>query len=102
MYISISTTSVYEAGTIAALGLVYSMRRLQKRWEDVRLSWKEGIREQGRTALRVIERRWSDLIRDGGKHEIDDVSLGEIRKAREAVAKVESALSAMNNNDRGG
>lgn len=95
MYISISMNSVYEAGTIAALGLVYSMRRLQKRWEDVRVSWKEGIREQGRTALRAIERRWSDLIREGGKHDIDDASLEERQKAREAVARVRSALSAM-------
>lgn len=98
MYISISTTSVYEAGTIAALGLVYSMRRLQKRWEDVRVLWKEGIREQGRTVLRTIERRWSDLIREGGKHETDDASLGERQKAREAMARVRSALSAMGQN----
>jgi len=95
MYISISTTSAYEAGTIAALGIVYSLRRLQKRWEDVRVSWKEGIREHGRTALRAIERRWSDLIREGGEHDTDDASLGERRKAREAVARVRSALSAM-------
>jgi len=98
VYISISTTSVYEVGTIAALGLVYSMRRLQKRWEDVRVSWKEGIGEQGRTALVATERRWSDLIREGGKHDTDDASLGERRKAREAVAKVRSALSAMSIN----
>lgn len=98
MYISISTTSVYEADTIAALGIVYSMRRLQKRWEDVRVSWKEGIREHGRTALRAIERRWSELIREGGKHDTDDASPGDRRKAREAVARVRSALSAMSIN----
>jgi len=95
MYISISTTSVYEAGTIAALGLVYAMRRLQNRWENIRVSWKEGIKEQGRTTLRAIERRWSDLIREGGKHDSDDASLGERQKAREAVARVRSALSTM-------
>lgn len=99
MYISISTTSVYEAGSIAALGLVYSMRRLQKRWEDVRLSWTEGIREQGRIALRAIERNWSNLIKEGGRHETDNASLEERRKAREAVARVKSALSAAEEKD---
>ena len=95
MYISISTTSIYESGTIAALGLVYSMRRLQKRWEEVRASWKEGIRDQGRTALRAVENSWGNVIREGGKQGIDETNLEERKRAKEAVARVRSILDAM-------
>jgi hypothetical protein len=49
MYVSISTTSIYEAGAIAAFGFVYSMRRLQKKWETARGSGRArlGRREEG-------------------------------------------------------
>ena len=94
MYFSISTTSIYESGTIAALGVVYSLRRLQHRWEEVRGSWKEGIKERGRIALRVIEKHWREIINEGGKQESDKNSLNEREKARDAVARVRSALDA--------
>ena len=94
MYLSISTTSIYESGTIAALGLVYSLRRLQKRWEEVRASWKQGLREQGRLVLRMLEKHWKDIIEEGGRQPIDKVNLEERSKAREAVAKVRSVLGA--------
>ena len=95
MYLSISTTSIYESGTIAALGLVYSLRRLQKRWEEVRASWKQGLREQGRLVLRMLEKHWKDIIEEGGRQPVDKINLEERSKAREAVAKVRSVLDAM-------
>ncbi|KAL8955957.1 MAG: hypothetical protein Q9183_006469, partial [Haloplaca sp. 2 TL-2023] len=39
IYISISTTSIYESGAIAAVGITWSLRRLQKRWENARRAW---------------------------------------------------------------
>ncbi|KAI4123282.1 MAG: hypothetical protein LQ347_006215, partial [Umbilicaria vellea] len=40
LYVSLSTTSAYEAGAIAALGFVWSMRRLQRKWEAARAFWE--------------------------------------------------------------
>ncbi|KAI4170347.1 MAG: hypothetical protein LQ348_007124, partial [Seirophora lacunosa] len=55
VYVSVSTTSVYEAGTVAALGAVLGMRRLQKRWEAAREMWMGSVREDGRRVLRAVE-----------------------------------------------
>ena len=41
LYVSVSTTSPYEAGAIAAVGLVWSLRRLQTGWEKARSMWEE-------------------------------------------------------------
>lgn len=95
MYFSISTTSIYESGTIAAFGLVYSLRRLQTQWEEVRTSWEEHLREQGRMMLRMIEKHWRGIIGEGGKPHIDQDDVVERQRAKDAVARVRSALDAM-------
>lgn len=93
LYVSISTTSIYESGTIAALGLVFSMRRLQKRWEAARKSWEMGIWEKGRSILRDEERRWGKIIETGGQNRGNDVALDDIKRAKEAVARVKGAVA---------
>lgn len=102
VYVSISTTSAYEAGTIAALGLVYSMRRLQSRWEGARGVWRESVREEGRRVLRDAEGLWRGVVEqeqeqgqgNEGKGR-DDAGVEERRIAREAVARVRGALEAV-------
>ncbi|KAL8922305.1 MAG: hypothetical protein Q9208_005275 [Pyrenodesmia sp. 3 TL-2023] len=96
MYVSISTTSIYEAGGIAALGVVYSMRRLQKRWECAREMWMETVREEGRKVLRAVEEGWRSVIRDGGMGELEDENARQEReKARGALRGVKEALERM-------
>ena len=93
VYFSISTTSLYEAGIIAALGLVYSARRLQKRWESAREVWKETVREEGRRVLRDAEQNWRGPIEHGGKWAKDGALEAEERRiAREAVQRASDAL----------
>ncbi|KAL8793316.1 MAG: hypothetical protein Q9195_004093 [Heterodermia aff. obscurata] len=93
VYLSISTTSLYEAGTIAALGLVYSAQRLQRRWEGARRVWMETIREKGRSVLRHAEAGWSGYIERGGAEAGDGGPEAEERRvAREAVQRVRDAL----------
>ena len=96
VYVSISTTSVYEAGAIAALGAVYSMRRLQRRWEGARRVWREGVREEGRRVLRDAEGVWRGVVEreGGGGNKGDGGGAEERRVAREAVARVRGALDA--------
>ena len=96
MYISISTTSLYEAGGIAALGTVFTLRRLQKKWEEARERWNVLVREEGRRVLRKVEDGWRGVVRDGGLGEEEDVVARQEReKARRAVGRVRDVLREM-------
>ncbi|KAI9763816.1 MAG: hypothetical protein M1840_009070 [Geoglossum simile] len=50
----LSSFSIYESGAVAALGLTWSLRRLQK-WETAKWGWQEEVREEGRRAARETE-----------------------------------------------
>ncbi|KAL8770414.1 MAG: hypothetical protein Q9209_003840 [Squamulea sp. 1 TL-2023] len=96
MYISISTTSIYEAGAIAAVGTVYSLRRLQKRWEEARERWVTSVREEGRRILRRVEDGWRGVVREGGMgEEEDEGSRDEREKARRAIRSVKDRLEEL-------
>ena len=95
LYLSISATSPYEAGAIAALGLVYSLRRLQKRWEAVRTEWQMQLREDGRTVLKRVEEEAREDVWEGGKPEVNETGVEARRIATEAVAKVRRDLDAL-------
>lgn len=95
LYTSVSTTSLYEAGAIAALGLVYSLRRLQKKWETARSEWQLQLREAGRRILRNEEEMVREAVREGGKPKVDEVGIEQRRLAMEAVAEVNAALEDM-------
>lgn len=96
LYVSISTTSVYEAGAIAAVGLVYALGRLQKRWEGARERWMEMVREEGRRVLRRVDDGWRDVVRDGGMGgEEDEEARVERERARGAVRGVRERLGEM-------
>ena len=92
IYFSLSTTSIYEAGAVAALGLVYSLRRLQRKWEAARTEWIEHIREEGRRVLRNVEDVHREVVREGGKPEMDETGVEERAAAREAIRRVREAL----------
>lgn len=55
-YVSVSSATVYEACTMAAVGLMYSLRRQQTKWEAARAFWEDEVRDEGRSALRETER----------------------------------------------
>ncbi|KAI4916787.1 hypothetical protein J4E90_003290 [Alternaria incomplexa] len=99
LYASMSTFSVFEASAVAALGLTFSLRRMQKLWEGARESWEGTLREEGRRTLKGTEERVRFIIKNGGKEYVEDESVAESRAAREAVAKVREALERMNGGD---
>ena len=92
LYVSISATSVYEAGVIAALGTVWSLRRLQSKWEGARREWRATIREEGRRILQVAEGECREIVREGGFVAVDEAGVEERRAAQEAVDRVEEEL----------
>ncbi|KAJ4993419.1 calcineurin-like phosphoesterase [Stagonosporopsis vannaccii] len=95
LYVS-SSCSVFEASAVAALGLTFSLRRMQKLWEGARDSWQGTVREEGRKTLKATE----DLVRlivrskEQGKVVVDEGAV-ERRQAREAVKAVREALAGM-------
>ncbi|KAF2626300.1 hypothetical protein BU25DRAFT_370005 [Macroventuria anomochaeta] len=95
LYVS-SSCSVFEASAVAALGLTFSLRRMQKLWEGARESWQGTVREEGRRTLKSTE----DLVRliirskEQGKAQVDEGAV-ERRQAREAVKAVREALANM-------
>ena len=95
IFISTSTTSVYEAGAVAALGLAFSLRRLQKRWETARGTWQDTIREGGRDTLRRCEGRLRGLINGSGGSPVVDTELKLLGEAKEAVENARHELDAL-------
>lgn len=94
VYMSLSSPSVYEAGTIAALGLVYSLRRLQGQWGLARDAWEKNVREEGRGLLRDLETRMRTMVQEGGKQSVDERAK-ERRFARQSVENVRRALEGL-------
>ena len=92
-YVSFPTASVYESCTLAALGLIYSLRRQQKRWAPARTLWEDEVRETGRTSLKETEEELRTSIRQGGKpveplENNSEEQVEKIKKARRALEEV--------------
>ncbi|KAF1928285.1 uncharacterized protein M421DRAFT_63259 [Didymella exigua CBS 183.55] len=95
LYVS-SSCSVFEASAVAALGLTFSLRRMQKLWEGARESWQGTVREEGRRTLKTTEDLVRMIIRskEQGKVQIDEGAV-ERRQVREVVKAVREALANM-------
>ena len=93
----LSAFSAYEAGTIAALGIVWSMRRLQKKWETARSYWEGEVREEARKAVRASEASVAqalDASTSGHRGEGDE-AIGELGEVRQLVRRAEDALTRL-------
>ncbi|KAF2685293.1 hypothetical protein K458DRAFT_365612 [Lentithecium fluviatile CBS 122367] len=98
LYVSVDSFSVFEASAVAALGIVFSLRRMQKVWEGAREDWMKRVREEGRQALKGTERGVKGIVegraRLGTGEGVDD-SVKERRVVREVVGRVRSVLAKM-------
>jgi hypothetical protein len=91
MYVSSVSTGLYECGAVAALGVVWSLRRMQGKWETARKFWEGEVREEGRRAVRGVEGLVSDVLVTSQPRLEGDA---ELQRAREAVDRAETALAA--------
>lgn len=92
-------TALYEAGAIAALGLVWALRRLQKKWTTERVAFTDVAREDGRGVLKEVEGRLKGLVNDGGRMFVREEDLREWAEAKEAVRAVEEARTRVAKHD---
>ncbi|KAI5867215.1 hypothetical protein GGS23DRAFT_547351 [Durotheca rogersii] len=102
VYCGTLTTTLYEAGAVAALGIVWSMRRMQERWEAARGFWEDEVREEGRKAVRGVEGvvgqalssssspgRATDRVDDGGEGRVElDRAKGLVERAQEILGRL--------------
>lgn len=93
LYVSATTSTLYEAGAVAALGIVYSLGRMQKKWEAARRFWEGDVREEGRKAVRGVEESVAKALvaQDAVPAEVAE----ELQKARELVSKAEELLAQL-------
>ncbi|ROV93638.1 hypothetical protein VMCG_08122 [Cytospora schulzeri] len=100
----LSSFGMSESGAVAAFGIVWSLRRLQTKWETAREYWQSEVREEGRKAVRAVEISVGEAIdkavaketKSGGSSQgVEEAQLGELRRARELVQKAEEALERL-------
>lgn len=95
LYVSSFSSTVFEAGAVAALGIVYSLGRMQKKWETAREFWEGEVREEGRKAVRAAEESAAEVL-DGVKQDtLSAQRIKELEHASELVAKAEDALARL-------
>jgi len=93
LYVSFPQLSVLEASAAAALGLVWSLRRMQKLWEDGRQAWQGEIVEAGRVVLKETVQKFRLLISRGGHVEKEVEGAQDRVVARAAVGEVRRVLA---------
>lgn len=96
----LSSFGISESGAVAALGIVWSLRRVQTKWEAARAYWQSEVREEGRKAVRAVEISVADALdeavsKSGGQSGGHAALSGELKTARELVHKAEEALERM-------
>jgi len=98
----LSGSPVYSSSSVAALGLVLSMRWLQTRWGRERQRFQQAVREQGRIAIVESERWMWQRLKDGvavdqGEEEIasKDAELERLLEARAIVGRVTKLLGGL-------
>lgn len=89
----LSGYGVYEAGSVAALGLVWGLTNLQRGWERARAQWEDEVRVRGRRALQLTEQRLvTTLVRATAGREGGGERVEGLERARVVVERAEEAL----------
>ncbi|KAK0719909.1 hypothetical protein B0H67DRAFT_486306 [Lasiosphaeris hirsuta] len=92
----LSAFGAYESGAVAALGLVWSLGRLQRKWEVARDFWESEVREEGRKAIRATEASVAEVLDRATKSQDSRIEqLDELRRARAIIQRGEEALARL-------
>ncbi|KAJ3490001.1 hypothetical protein NLG97_g5879 [Lecanicillium saksenae] len=93
LYVSSFTSGFYEAGAVAALGIVYSLGRMQRKWETARRFWEGDVREEGRKAVRAVEESVSKAL--AAQDSLSPKQVEELQRAKELLSKAGELLSQL-------
>ncbi|KAL7795382.1 hypothetical protein V8C37DRAFT_40686 [Trichoderma ceciliae] len=95
LYVSSFSSTVFEAGAVAALGVVYSLSRMQNKWEAAREFWEGEVREEGRKAIRAAEESAAEVLDGVQQNRLSAQKAKELEQAGELVARAEDALARL-------
>lgn len=94
-YVSLASGSLYEAGTIFALGTSYALWRMQGDWYNATRSLENKLLDEGRIVIQKIVGRMRDLVRNGSKIQVDEVELQTRLQAEAAVKRAREELERL-------
>jgi hypothetical protein len=86
-------TAAAEAGAVAALGLVWSLRRMQTTWGAKRNDFELSVRENGRRVLAEVEGQLRQIVQQGGRVAVRPEDVQTWQRARDGVERAKGALS---------
>lgn len=92
LWVASGGVAFYEAGAIAALGLVWALRRLQTKWSKGRAQFSETAREDARRVLADVEGKLRRLVAEGGKVPIREEDRRELAEAQATVEACQESL----------
>ncbi|KAK3299354.1 uncharacterized protein B0H64DRAFT_472499 [Chaetomium fimeti] len=93
----LSALGAYECGAIAALGVAFSFKRFQQKWDSARKYWEGEVREEGRKAIRATEASVAEVLDKAGKtldpQADQSEQLKELSKIEEIITRAEKAYA---------
>jgi hypothetical protein len=92
LLVATSGTAAAEAGAVAALGLVWSLRRMQTKWGTKRNEFELSVRENGRRVLAEVEGQLRNIVTQGGRVDVRLEDVQTWQKARDGVDRARAAL----------
>lgn len=93
LLVASSGTAMAEAGAVASLGLVWSLRRMQKKWGARRNDFELSVRENGRRALAEVEGQLRSIVGRGGRVALRPEDVETWQRARDGIDRARDALS---------
>ncbi|KAM0723699.1 hypothetical protein Q7P37_000687 [Cladosporium fusiforme] len=96
LLVASSGTAMAEAGAVASLGLVWSLRRMQKKWGTRRNDFEVSVRENGRRVLAEVEGQLRNIVGQNGRVALRPEDVETWQRARDAVDKARDVLSKTN------
>lgn len=94
-YLSLTPGSMYEAGTVVALGTAYALWRMQGDWHRATKALEEDLLDEGRTVIQRIVGRMHQLVESASRAVEDPIEAQTRREAEKAVAKARDELSKL-------
>lgn len=86
---------IYESVAILALGTVWGVRRLQKKWSRERQNFALAVREDARGVLAEVEGYLRSIVNEGGKASVRPEDVKQWSEASEAIERCASALDKL-------
>jgi hypothetical protein len=92
LLVATAGSAAAEAGAVAALGLVWSLRRMQTKWGSKRSEFEIAVRENGRRVLAEVEGQLRVIVSRGGQVNVRVEDVQTWQRARDGVDGARRAL----------